>query len=550
MIQGGFDMTKKIKTEEVDRISDLPELMVHHIFLFLSFKEIVQTCVLSKRWEKAWNSHPVLEFDGTIFGRDLWDPYPYNYVKLKDIQNRRLKLFNCLEQILRVRHCREMTSITKFTLEVDIYNDVEFVSFVERCICYALGSNVKELKLKFGFWHGFFNLPEIVLCAKSVVRLELRSCTLKLPRSNMNLSSLKKLSLWNVYADDRVIKNIVGGIPLIEEMSFRDCKGLTSLDLFGLDRLIDISLLQDFELKRVSIKAMNLHSFEIYAPTALYEINVDYCKNLKRLSLGGISIKDEWLCNLVRKLQLLEYLGIGSCDDLESVKISCPTLKTLQISECSNLVELKIDTPNLSVLHYWGDMISFSSNALSLSDIDIELNPKKFDTEWYIKYIELVAQLHHFSDSLVLDVSSGEEVIVPKNLRHTLSSPLSNGKHLFLEFNKEPLTHQVSNIVDGLLWILPHTKNAPIISSLVYSFQFSYKKDIIYEGKTARCCKSLPISCWQHCIKEVTLEVSCGTILNESDRQTHSYSLEGADILEKIDACCAIARSEIVARFR
>ncbi|KAK2654511.1 hypothetical protein Ddye_014367 [Dipteronia dyeriana] len=225
----------------------------------------------------------------------------------------------------------------------------------------------------------------------------------------MNVS-LKKLSSWNVYADDRVIKNIAGGIPLIEETSFiSDCKGLTSFDLFGLDRLIDISLGHDFELKRVSIKALNLYSHKIFAPTKLYEINLDNCKNLKRLSLGAISIKDEWLCCLVSKLPLLDCLGIDSCNDFESVKISYPTLKTLRISECANLVKLKIDTPNLSVLNCWGDdMISFSSNALALLDIDIELNPKKFDIDWCIKYIELVAQLHQFSDSLSLDVSTSE----------------------------------------------------------------------------------------------------------------------------------------------
>ncbi|KAL5822952.1 hypothetical protein ACOSQ4_020852 [Xanthoceras sorbifolium] len=32
-------------------------------------------------------------------------------------------------------------------------------------------------------------------------------------------------------------------------------------------------------------------------------------------------------------------------------------------------------------------------------------------------------------------------------------------------------------------------------------FKFSYKKQLIYEGQFASCCKSYPISCWQHCIQ-------------------------------------------------
>ncbi|KAL5758052.1 hypothetical protein ACOSP7_020663 [Xanthoceras sorbifolium] len=34
-----------------------------------------------------------------------------------------------------------------------------------------------------------------------------------------------------------------------------------------------------------------------------------------------------------------------------------------------------------------------------------------------------------------------------------------------------------------------------------FGYKFSYKKQLIYEGQFASCCKSYPISCWQHCIE-------------------------------------------------
>ncbi|KAI9178247.1 hypothetical protein LWI28_024319 [Acer negundo] len=64
-------MTKKIEVEEVDRLSEFLDPILHHILSFLPFRQVVQTCVLSKRWEKIWHSSPDLEFDRTIFDHCL-----------------------------------------------------------------------------------------------------------------------------------------------------------------------------------------------------------------------------------------------------------------------------------------------------------------------------------------------------------------------------------------------------------------------------------------------------------------------------------------------
>ncbi|KAI3927643.1 hypothetical protein MKW92_009878 [Papaver armeniacum] len=43
-----------------DRLSDLHDPLLHHIFSFLPFKCVVATCILSKRWKDLWISSPVL----------------------------------------------------------------------------------------------------------------------------------------------------------------------------------------------------------------------------------------------------------------------------------------------------------------------------------------------------------------------------------------------------------------------------------------------------------------------------------------------------------
>ncbi|KAJ1688805.1 hypothetical protein LUZ63_012960 [Rhynchospora breviuscula] len=49
--------------EAIDWISSLPDEILTHILSFITTKEAVQTCILSKRWRNTWASVPVLKFE-------------------------------------------------------------------------------------------------------------------------------------------------------------------------------------------------------------------------------------------------------------------------------------------------------------------------------------------------------------------------------------------------------------------------------------------------------------------------------------------------------
>ncbi|KAK8537901.1 hypothetical protein V6N13_096301 [Hibiscus sabdariffa] len=83
--------------EPEDRLSDLPDCLLHHIFGFIDFRYYVQASVLCKRWKLLWTSLQDLYFDGcqgtgTVFfhrfvfealSRRLRNPtYPLNKVRL------------------------------------------------------------------------------------------------------------------------------------------------------------------------------------------------------------------------------------------------------------------------------------------------------------------------------------------------------------------------------------------------------------------------------------------------------------------------------------
>ncbi|XP_010059354.2 F-box/LRR-repeat protein 25 [Eucalyptus grandis] len=46
---------------EVDHISHLPDAIIHRIFSFLPFKDVVKTSMLSRQWRFAWTSTPYID---------------------------------------------------------------------------------------------------------------------------------------------------------------------------------------------------------------------------------------------------------------------------------------------------------------------------------------------------------------------------------------------------------------------------------------------------------------------------------------------------------
>ncbi|KAL5716307.1 hypothetical protein ACHQM5_018022 [Ranunculus cassubicifolius] len=54
-----------MEKNEEDRLSDLPDVLIHRIFSFLDMTEVVSTSLLSNKWRYFWRSTPILNFDLT-----------------------------------------------------------------------------------------------------------------------------------------------------------------------------------------------------------------------------------------------------------------------------------------------------------------------------------------------------------------------------------------------------------------------------------------------------------------------------------------------------
>lgn len=217
-------------------------------------------------------------------------------------------------------------SIRKLTVKT--YGSEAALNFANRCISYAIESNVEELEVEhLRRWDTWNSLPQMVLCSKSINVLTLQNYKLESPgNEDVKLLSLRKLHLSDVYADDQVMNNLFAQSPLLQHLEF--------------------------------VRYNNL-------------VNVSSYKNLKHLDLCDGSYTDEWLNSQISGLPLLEQLHISLCNNIESITISSLRLKKLIINTCERLVEVKIDTPNLTIFAYAGDLVSLSSSALILSETEL-----------------------------------------------------------------------------------------------------------------------------------------------------------------------------------
>ena len=57
-----------------DRLSALPDAMLHHVMSFLRAWEVARTCVLSRRWRHLWASVPCVDLRIWRLGRHRWPP--------------------------------------------------------------------------------------------------------------------------------------------------------------------------------------------------------------------------------------------------------------------------------------------------------------------------------------------------------------------------------------------------------------------------------------------------------------------------------------------
>ncbi|CAL5361127.1 unnamed protein product [Camellia sinensis] len=328
----------------MDRISELPDSIIHHMMSFLNRSDVTKTSVLSKRWHNLWASFPILNFDELHLEQRLngnpesmcWTQEVFTDGFMKHIDDRETTnsiFFNHVDRSLS-RFIENKIKIQKFKLVIRLVNSKSAV-VLEKWLRMIIESNVEELDL----WTYpeicvLYNLTPSIFDAKSMKALKLKDCNLGLPLCNetINFNSLQRLSLETLQIDEKVLQHFFSSCPLIEELVLIHCRGLNRFQVKCLHKLRKLTLVvkSRHPFNMVEIEAPSLEYFHYTNKkhsTYVKTFNMSRCQNLKHLSLCNTDIEEGLFHDLVSKFPLLEILELSCCDMLKSIKISSSHLK-------------------------------------------------------------------------------------------------------------------------------------------------------------------------------------------------------------------------------
>ncbi|XP_065858716.1 F-box/LRR-repeat protein At5g02910-like isoform X3 [Euphorbia lathyris] len=337
--------------EEEDRLSALPDFLIHHILSFLPATDLVKTLILSKWWKYQWTHVPVLKFVPNhdfffetdefedCMGHDCINFVHQTILQVQHVQ--KLEIGRWLMEILSsskddgdcigglpdsvIHRIISFLPSTKDVFESDLYKmwqhdwiDVPILNFVSNekfvidskdiplayldprlslWLRFAAKKDVKELILdcdgvKLDF-DPEYPLPQFLFNNSSLVKMKICACDF-MPNMKVNWESLKSLHLEHSELGDQAIENVLAGSPLLECLELRCC-GIQGALVIASNHLKTF-VLHDF--------GKNCHHLEISCP------NLESL--IMRGNVGSTSIK---LMNLPSSLHATLDLYVAESDE-------------------------------------------------------------------------------------------------------------------------------------------------------------------------------------------------------------------------------------------
>ncbi|XP_043692356.1 putative F-box/LRR-repeat protein At3g42770 isoform X2 [Telopea speciosissima] len=262
----GERLLEKLEIME-DKISEMPEQILHSILSVLTLKEATATSILSKRWKDLVSSFMALT---STLNLDVENMIGYEYGKEFWAKgNQRFEFVRWADKILQLHQHQK----------VDVFR-VQFclgqgsACHLDRWTAYAAEKRVQELELdldldmslKYLLENNLYDFPCWLFRQDRephIKHLFLNSCILRLPPDFSAFSSLSVLSLENVLISEEDILYILSNCLLLESLTMRNCPSIVSLKIDGLcPQLKHLCISRCHHLKNIEIVAIKLLSFE------------------------------------------------------------------------------------------------------------------------------------------------------------------------------------------------------------------------------------------------------------------------------------------------
>ncbi|KAJ6358678.1 hypothetical protein OIU76_000407 [Salix suchowensis] len=333
----------------------------------------------------------------------------------------------------------------------------------------AAKCGVSEFDLNFQNISHYF-LPQALLSAEEITVLRLNGdYKLSLPHHAINWPSLRVLSLMNVCVDEAILQNLISGCPLIEKLALVYCYGVKSIRISGCIKLKEVEVNEgDSVLERIEIHVPSLQTF-CYTTglvKSCFHINMTGCRNLEVLKLKFYSITEEIgkiFQDLIAQFPALTVLALNSyATSVIRIKISNPQLEKLQLWS-SALSKVTITSPSLHSFKHFihGFPSAFSLDHSSLQKATISVHKGALYSYDFLQLREYLGNYNQIK-RLTLRINFVGIRFIPEILNNISIPALPDIKHLKLKIC--PCTsasgslaslRDYRDIVDGLLWALP-----------------------------------------------------------------------------------------------
>ncbi|KAI3931578.1 hypothetical protein MKW92_011180 [Papaver armeniacum] len=316
-----------------DRISELPEHLIHLILSYLPTQCVVSTSVLSKTWRYFWTSVPVIDF------RELEFP---EIVQLQDTIE---EVENFVDKMLSIHH--DTGDIKKFYLDTNKF-DPQCQKLHEWLTALFTRQNLEEFVFIDENWSYDSFFPSSGRYA-SLVIMELDTWNeVNLPDA-INFPNLKICKFRNaelcMYSKDPT-QQFFSNLPVLEELELTDCRWNIS------DQLI----ISAPALKYLFITSPNERTdFDGDFPNYWFKINI-FAPNLLSLRYTDLSA-DDFILHRFESLVDVE-IDFQRCNtDMPLPQENVP-ITTKVLKELSNVKCLKISGVTFEELLFPDDLIT------------------------------------------------------------------------------------------------------------------------------------------------------------------------------------------------
>lgn len=246
-----------------DRISELPDAILHHIFSFLPTRQLVEASILSKRWTHLWESAPTFSFSSGDFDPTMVGTWRFT---------------NFIDAVLLLRDASDIS-----TFHLQWMGEGKDLEQADRWLRFVVKRNVKWLELQMHLYIDEI-LPSCVFNCQSlqVLKLEVMCGFIGFP-GPVSLPKLKRLEVSYAEFLDDSLQDLLSGCPLLEVLSFEHCY-FTSLEICSPELKRLVLRVPDDAYTVVRISAPKLLSF-VYRGMVFQELTLMNFSSLTHASI-------------------------------------------------------------------------------------------------------------------------------------------------------------------------------------------------------------------------------------------------------------------------